>query len=522
MELELLLNYLKNFALFLVTFLVLVFLYNFLFRRGTEKELVKTFEKCIRIPCYLLSFLISLLVVNYFLPKNFEENFLVYHYESYIFYFIKILLLIIGVEILLFFIFDYIAAKKEISAFPTIFRDIIKFVVYVTLIIFVLDSLEINITPFLTTAGLLTMVIGFALQDTLGNVFAGLAMQFSSPFKPGDIIDTGEVKGRVEKIDWRATYIITRKNDYVTVPHSVMAKLDIENHSQPTGITKSIIHIGANYESPPTKVIKVIKDTLNELDEIPKDKESRVMVKSYDDFAVTYEIEFPLIIKDDVGYFECIEGKVLERLWFRFKREDIKIPFPIRNVYLHESPGEEDILCPFISIFKKVDFLSELSDDKLKHLAKKCNIEYFIQGETVCKYGEEGESFYIIKSGEVDVYFKFEDNETIVKTLRENEFFGEMSLLTGEPRSATIKVSQNAEFIVLKKEHFVDLIKSEPEIAEIMSRVIAHRERDSERYKTGKMDSPETEVKEEEKSLSYDNLKNQILTKIRKFFLLDR
>jgi len=225
-------------------------------------------------------------------------------------------------------------------------------------------------------------------------------------------------------------------------------------------------------------------------------------------------------MKDDVGYFEYIDGQVLERLWFRFKREGIRIPFPIRDVYIHKPADEKQFIDGVVSILKKVDFLAEMPREKLVHLAKNCDIEYFTEGETVCKAGAQGDTFYIIKTGAVDIHVLIGDKDTVVRTLKDNEFFGEMSLLTGEPRTATVKISKNAELLVLTKEDFVDLIKKEPELAEMMSRVIAYRDKAIQEYKTGTLDSDILDGKDKEEE-ARNNLKTKIFSKIKTFFLID-
>ena len=516
MNFALIFIYFKAISFAFLLFFTPFFIYKFFFKYILKGKILELLDKRIRLPFFILMIFIGIMVLLKFLPEELNKT----HYENYAGFLKNIAVIILGIEVTLFLIFDYIWVKRVTTVFPTIFRDIIKFVIYVTVIIFVLDSVKINITPFLTTAGILTMVIGLALQDTLGNVFAGLAMQFSSPFNPGDIIDTGDLQGKVSRIDWRSTYIITRTGDYIVVPHSVMSKLEIKNFSQPTKITSRIIHVGVSYEAPPPKVIKVIKSVLREMKEVSKERKVRVMVEDFKDFAVNYEIEFPVEMKG-LSYCEYVEGKLLERLWFRFKQNNIAIPFPIRDIYHRPAPKEEEKTCILVPFLKKVDFLSHLSDEKLRHLARSSTIEYYTEGETICNYGEQGYTFYIIKTGTVDVYIPINRDESVVSTLREEDFFGEISLLTGEPRTATVKVSENAEFIVLSKEAFVKLIKEDPEIAETMSRVISSRHSSTKEYTRERITTLLTKEENDEKERSKDTLRKQLFTKIRKFFSIE-
>ncbi len=499
-------------ALGLFTF-TLVF-YHILFRHLTG-EVPKVLNKRIKIPVYLMILVISLIIFIKYLPEDFETNI----YEHYLSFFKYISLSVLGVELLSFLIFDYIWLKTRTGAVPTIFRDIIKFIIYTTIIIFILSIFNINIAPFLTTAGILTMVIGLALQDTLGNVFSGLAMQFSGPFREGDIIEIGDIKGRIEKIDWRSTYIYTRMKNYVIVPHSTMSKLEIKNFTRPRKRTMRRLTVGLSYNAPTSKVRRIIMDVLKNMEAVTEKHECRVFVQSFDDFTVTYEIEFPL---EMISFDHCeqVESDVMERIFYRFKKEGIEIPFPIRNVYHYRPPKKEDTVPELVSILKKVDFLCDLSEEKLKYLALNSDIEYFIPGDTICKQGEKGDSFYIIKSGEAEVYILIEEEETKVAVLKENDFFGEISLLTGETRTATIKVSENSEMLVLTKEDFVELLTKEPSLAENMSRVIVYRQsRDKVQHSKIKTDRLAQE-EEEEKKRQQETLTQQFFNKIKNFFSL--
>ena len=361
------------------------------------------------------------------------------------------------------------------------------------------------------------MVIGLALQDTLGNVFSGLAMQFSGPFREGDIIEIGDIKGKIEKIDWRSAYIYTRMKNHIIVPHSSMSKMDIKNYSRPTKDTMRRLVIGVSYDSPTSKVRRIVLEVLSAMEEITDKEECRVFVQGFGDFSVSYEIEFPIeMISFD--YCEQIESDIMERIFYRFKKEGIEIPFPIRNIYHHRPARKEDTVPELVSILKKVDFLCELPPEQLEYLALNTDIEYFIPGDIICRYGEEGDSFYIIKSGAADVYILIEDKETMVATLKENDFFGEISLLTGEPRSATIKVRENSEMLVLTKEDFVELLTKEPGLAENMSRIIAYRQsRDKVQYTKAKTERLAQE-EEEEKKRRQETLSQQLFSKIKNFF----
>ena len=151
---------------------------------------------------------------------------------------------------------DYLLPGKVRAS--NIFWDLILIVLYAVVLMVVLRAtLRVDLTSLLATSAVISVIIGFALQETLGNIFAGLAMQMQKPFEPGDWIHFGSHLGRVHGIGWRATRIVTRGNERLEIPNNLIAKDIVVNYTTGGSVADEIF-IGLPYEQPPNRVKEVL------------------------------------------------------------------------------------------------------------------------------------------------------------------------------------------------------------------------------------------------------------------------
>jgi CRP-like cAMP-binding protein len=203
-------------------------------------------------------------------------------------------------------------------------------------------------------------------------------------------------------------------------------------------------------------------------------------VVSYGEFTVNYELRYS--INDFPAHVE-IEAEIMNLIWYKFKRSGIEIPYPIRSIHLKQVTPEtqrvdqEHRAEELLALMEKVEILSALSKAELKKLVERVSVKTYAIGEVPVRQGEAGASFYIIKSGRVDVVVeKFPGESAVVATLGPGNFFGEMSLLTGAARTASIHVKEDAEFIVIDKESFGTTLVHNPPIAESLSHILSERQ----------------------------------------------
>jgi small-conductance mechanosensitive channel/CRP-like cAMP-binding protein len=387
------------------------------------------------------------------------------------------LALILGLMVLLV---DVVLVGRFKMEIPRILSDVALIAVFLISTLLVLYyKTELNITGLFTTAGLLSIVIGLALQDTLGNIFAGLALQTERPFKVGDWVSFAQFEGVVHDVSWRATKFRTRNNDIVSVPNATLSKESFTNYSSPSRISGRLLDVGVHYKHAPADVKRVLLEACRQVPEILDKPAPLVRLKSFDAYSIVYQVKFWIT---DFAAVLDIEEAYRTVLWYAFKREGIEIPFPIQIEYQHEYRHEvhEEDLQPVwervLSRLRNVEFLQPLSEDELVMLAKRTMLHSYWTNETIIHQGEEGDSFFLLDEGEVRVCVSKEGHEEEVARLTPPAPFGEMALLTGERRSATVRAVTPVRLFVIDRESFKSVIVANPDLATAMSEILAKRQ----------------------------------------------
>ncbi len=371
---------------------------------------------------------------------------------------------------------DAVARRRRME-FSTILRDLIVLLLYVVIVLVVVHvTFAVDITPLIATSAVVTAVIGLALQETLGNVFSGLSLQQQKPFQPGDWVRFEGYLGRVQGIGWRSTRLVTRNLELLDVPNARLAREILTNY-RGTALGDELF-VSASYDTPPNRTKEVIQRLLANNPDVAKVPPPQVMVVDYGDFAIKYCIHFWMV---DYARQEGVRDAIMTSIWYAFRRSGIEIPYPIRTVHMHQAaPVTDDVDRAHhrrMMTLRQVDFLSELSDEEIAMLAPSLRDVGFGRGEVVCREGDPGTTLFVIRRGTVEVVARGADGrEAHVADLSSPAFFGEMAVLTGEPRAATVRAKSDTELLVVEREGFEALFRSRPGVAEAMCQVLATRQ----------------------------------------------
>lgn len=223
--------------------------------------------------------------------------------------------------------------RKHISpkqVFPFV-RSMIKIVIYVVFLIFILQYAGFDTAALLTGLGIAGLAVALALQDTLGNFFAGLHLLIDRPFKEGDyiLLETGQ-EGYVDRVGWRSTKIITALNNEIIVPNSKMAGTIIQNFANPDETAVVFYEIGVSYDSDVELVEKTIIDTINKVAKknnylVPDSAFARL--NRFGDYSLIFLFGYK--VKGYVNRVAVLKD-VNRELLNAFRKNKIEIPFPIR------------------------------------------------------------------------------------------------------------------------------------------------------------------------------------------------
>ena len=381
---------------------------------------------------------------------------------------------------------DLLIARKRKFRPPAVLRDLISGVLYsVALLTIMATVLHINLMPLLATSAVLSLVAGLALQETLSNFFAGVTLATERPFTPGEWVQIGQTVGQVMEMGWRAVKIeIFEEDDYLVVPNSVVAKEQIVNFSQPDPINGQKLRVGVHYRHPPSSVIAALMEAVRGVRGVLEEPHPVARVFKYGDSSIEYQLRYWI---NEYEQWTRIEGDVLAGIWYAFKRHDIEIPFPIRTVHMHAVTEETERavqtkeIVERLALLREVDFLKPLTPDALTQVANSLRPLLYEAGRTVVRQGDEGDSLFLISRGRVGVWVGDTENEAQpVATLGRGQCFGEMSLLTGARRTATVRTVEDTELLLLGKADFRDILLADPMVAESLSQILGLRQREQE------------------------------------------
>lgn len=324
----------------------------------------------------------------------------------------------------------------------------------------------------LTTSAVGAVVVGFALQDTLGNLFAGLAIQIEKPFRVGQWVAIGDREGQVQEITWRATKLRTKAGQFLIVPNSVIGKEPILNHSEPTVPTRIEVEIGASYSVPPNDVKRAMLEALSNSPLAMKAPEPQVLIKNFGASSVDYIAQFWI---EDYSIDRSARDQVRTNLWYTFRRHNIEIPFPIQVQYERdEAPIRTDAhVNAAAQHLANVDLFKTLSAESRNALSKASNEHLFASGEAIVRQNAQGDSMFVILSGQARVVLEPSDQEVAV--IPAGGFFGEMSMLTGDRRTATVKALGDVNVLEIAANDFRELAVANPGLLDHVSTIVSTR-----------------------------------------------
>jgi len=350
--------------------------------------------------------------------------------------------------------------------FPTIVQDAIIIGLFAIVSTFVLDE------KFLTTSAVGAVVVGFALQDTLGNFFAGLAIQVEKPFRVGHWISIGGNEGQVEEVTWRATKLRTKDGQFLIVPNSIISKDAILNYSEPMIPTRLEVEVGASYLTPPNEVRAAITRAMANAPLVLPDPAPEVIVKGFGGSAIDYGAKFWIgDYADDIA----ARDQVRTNIWYEFRRQNIEIPWPIQIQYTREEQPLR--MAHHIEAaagqLSAIDLFATLSPEASRALAQAAGDHLFAAGEAIVRQGEQGDSMFVVLRGTVDVVL--EPSGQQVASIPSGGFFGEMSMLTGDPRTATVRAATDVQVLEIAADHMRRLAKATPGLVEHISSVVEAR-----------------------------------------------
>lgn len=405
---------------------------------------------------------------------------------------------------------------------PKIVQDLFIGFAYVVFAIFLLAKNGLDVRGVVATSAVISAIIGFSLQDTLQNIMGGLALQAERTVRPGDWIRVDDIEGRVKEIRWRQTSLETREWDTVVIPNSMLAKAKIVLLGRRTDEPiqrRRWVYFNVDFRTPPAEVIQAVEAALNG-DAIPNvamRPAPHCIVVEFKDSYCSYAARYWLT---DLNLPDPTDSLVRTRIFSALKRENIALSVPAQAIFLtqddksHQERKRQRELQRRVDALRKISLFKTLTDAELTTLASSIRNAPFVAGEAMARQNAVAHSLYIIVKGTASVHVDIGGVAHEVATLRDGDFFGEMGLLTGAPRSATVLAMTDVECYRLGIAGFEEILHSRPEIAEHISHTLAQRRTE--------LDHIQAEATHAAQRGRVDDAAGSMLHRIRSFFGLGR
>jgi small-conductance mechanosensitive channel/CRP-like cAMP-binding protein len=375
-------------------------------------------------------------------------------------------------------LFDFVFRLRQGYEAPTLVRNIFTLVAFLILFLVIFKKLyqEIDLGALFTTSAIFGVIIGLALQDTLGNFFAGISLHADRPFQVGDVVVLGQqqLTGVVEGITWRAIKIRTFQNHIVLVSNSSAAKESIEVCPR-DNLNARLVFFNTLYTDSPAKTIHIVREAIREAENVSIKITPLVRIRNLGDNGIDYEVKYWL---EDYAKYNDTDALVRQLIWYALRRANITFAFPTRTLHVERKGSVPLASGPQKEVIERlsaVDIFAPLSNEETEKLAGGAVRHVFAPGELVIRAGDQGSSMFVVHNGRVQVQVSDGGKQRPVAVLSEGAFFGEMALFTGEPRTANVVALEETEVLEIGHDAMKHLFETNPDLAESISWTIAER-----------------------------------------------
>lgn len=394
---------------------------------------------------------------------------------------IKILLwmalVISAVRLLTYLIFGTAFRNAAQAEALSLLKTVLSVILYIVafFVIFQSQYPTVELGSLFTGSAILGIVVGLALQDTLGNLFAGIALQADQPFQVGDVVAiTNRGAGVVESVSWRGVRIRTFQNKILIISNAVLGREMMEVAPR-DNLNARIVFFNTVENVSPVRTAQVVRDAMRQAENVSQKIRPVVRIRDFGANGLDWEVKYWL---EDYIKYNDTDALVRQNIYYAFKREKIEFAYPIRIVHMETKAEEPDILEVMNTTadrLSRVPIFVPLSDDETERLARASAARVYAPGEAIVRKGQEGDSMFVIIRGAVKVQITEAGAVRIVNNLGENDFFGEMSLLTGQPRSATVVAEKETEVLQIKKSAFKAILQTNPDLVKSIVEIIEER-----------------------------------------------
>jgi len=387
------------------------------------------------------------------------------------------------VRVCVIFLFEGLLPQSSV---PRMMADVLLVVTLIVYAIYRMNEVGVNLASLITTSAVLTGVIAFSMQEMLGNLWGGIALQADNTCRIGDWIRVDGVVGQIIGIRWRCLAVATNDGETVMMPNAQLVKSRVTvlarrgDHKIPL---RRAVEFFVAYDTAPSRVIATVEAALarTELANVAREPRAVCTCRSFDDNSIRYAVLYWL---HDPAIDLVTDSRIRAQLFATLARNHMEMPLPRRvlltprSVAAHHDATGARVTASRLDVLSRLTLFAELTEGERRALAAELTDAPYVAGDVISREGEVSDSLFILAAGSVEIVRDATDASGERKHLADStapDHFGEMGLLTGQARSATVVARTDALCYRLEKRGFDAILQARPQIAEALSQVVAAR-----------------------------------------------
>jgi small-conductance mechanosensitive channel len=346
---------------------------------------------------------------------------------------------------------------KRIAGEGRLFSDLLAGVIYLAVALTIIKTVfSFPIGGLVATSGIIAIVLGLALQNTLADVFAGIAVGIERPYAIGDLVwFEGAIEGEIVQINWRSVQVKTTGNDIATIPNSVVAKSRLINRSVPSMRRTDSVQVPSPRTHPPEHVIQLIQQAILLCPNVLEKPPASIALVRVGKRLNHYEISFSVA---NSSLLWQTKSMLLREVLRQFSSGHSASPLHGHQIEPAEPEGRRIL---------DIELFEPLSEEKRDELERRLIYRSLHTGDILFAQGDTEASLFIIKAGVLEVSREEKHDTIVIGRIGPGDDIGEIGMLTGAPHAATVKALTPATAYELRKEFLAPLIKEDPNLLHV-------------------------------------------------------
>jgi small-conductance mechanosensitive channel/CRP-like cAMP-binding protein len=432
------------------------------------------------------------------------------------------LAILLGINLAAALLFDVALKALRLRA-PEILHDLLVGATYVVALVWLMHRSGVNLASIVATSAVATAVIGLSLQSTLGSIIGGLALQVDDSLGEGDWIELeNKTQGQVKKVRWRHTVLETRDWDTLLVPNSQLLNQTIKVLGKRDGQPlqrRMWVHFNVDYRTAPREVIRVVDQALSApVTGVAKEPAPSTicldLAQEHNQSSARYATRYWLT---DIARDDPTSSAVRERIHAALRRAQIPLAIPAAALFVSNEDGarlerkQRQASVRVREGLMSIELFRGLAESEIDALGKSVKVAPFAAGELVTRQDAKANWLYVLTQGQVEIRVNTPDGDTKrVHMLSAPDFFGEMALVTGGRREASVVALTDIECLRVDRAAFGSLLERRPELAQEVAEILAERR--------VALEAARENLDAESRNLRVQGERHRILSAVQEFF----